>query len=455
MKLPLSADFDLIDQESWSVGGVDWAALCGWFITEGHIPYQGKIKSVYIYQSKSANLEKVKRIRQLLQSVGAVVKEKVSHRLWRGRPSVCVTFKIRGRVARLLIDRTCSKHMTHKLANLNVLESEALLSALIDGDGHRREDGRTSIIQKDRRDIELMQLLAIRLGYKTAIGSHDDCWSLYLTRKRWVCVRGTNGRHDTMSVVDYKGKVWCPETETGFWLACKDGKQFITGNTFPRKLITPCILAGTSEKGACGVCGSPWKRVVDTKYEKTQETNNPHKISRLENSSGIWTRMRMSNTTIGWEPTCTCNGRFRKRKRVKYGDVQPQSVPVGWAVGSESRQAVDHQTTEGVKESKEARDEYALGKRKRRVITWYEYIPRIPLEDHPVVPCVVLDPFIGSGTTCCVCIAEGRDSIGIDLSEEYLRKNAIPRIEGELISRPALAYLTGRKAKRMDTGVEV
>jgi DNA modification methylase len=52
---------------------------------------------------------------------------------------------------------------------------------------------------------------------------------------------------------------------------------------------------------------------------------------------------------------------------------------------------------------------------------------------------VVLDPFIGSGTTAVVCLGLGRYSMGIDLSEDYLKKNAIPRIEGELLGRPALA----------------
>jgi Rad3-related DNA helicase len=62
-------------------------------------------------------------------------------------------------------------------------------------------------------------------------------------------------------------------------------------------------------------------------------------------------------------------------------------------------------------------------------------------EEHgdSVEPCVVLDPFIGSGTTAVVCVGLGRYSMGIDLSEDYLKKNAIPRIEGELLGRPALA----------------
>ena len=34
--------------------------------------------------------------------------------------------------------------------------------------------------------------------------------------------------------------------------------------TFPEKLVEPCILAGTSEHGVCGVTGDPWERVVET-----------------------------------------------------------------------------------------------------------------------------------------------------------------------------------------------
>jgi DNA modification methylase len=45
------------------------------------------------------------------------------------------------------------------------------------------------------------------------------------------------------------------------------------------------------------------------------------------------------------------------------------------------------------------------------------------------VPCTVLDPFVGSGTTCMVSNWLGRKSIGIDLSETYLRDHALVRIK--------------------------
>ena len=49
--------------------------------------------------------------------------------------------------------------------------------------------------------------------------------------------------------------------------------------------------------------------------------------------------------------------------------------------------------------------------------------------DAPAVPALVLDPFAGSGTTALVARALGRNCVGLDLSAEYLRDQARPRLE--------------------------
>ena len=38
-----------------------------------------------------------------------------------------------------------------------------------------------------------------------------------------------------------------------------------------------------------------------------------------------------------------------------------------------------------------------------------------------VAPCIVLDPFMGIGTTATVAKSLGRDYIGIELNDEYIR----------------------------------
>jgi len=118
--------------------------------------------------------------------------------------------------------------------------------------------------------------------------------------------------------------------------------------TFPEKLVEPCILAGTSERGCCADCGAPWVREVEKSGGTTGKAWHDHNADdevgqRAEAATTDGTYQR---TTTGWKPTC------------------------------------DH--------------------------------------DAEVVPCVVLDPFAGSGTVGAVCVKHGRNFIGVDLSGEYL-----------------------------------
>jgi len=54
----------------------------------------------------------------------------------------------------------------------------------------------------------------------------------------------------------------------------------------------------------------------------------------------------------------------------------------------------------------------------------------IPLEDESVqiVPCTILDPFVGSGTTLLAARNLGRTGIGLDLSFHYLNNDAKNRL---------------------------
>jgi hypothetical protein len=138
--------------------------------------------------------------------------------------------------------------------------------------------------------------------------------------------------------------------------------------TFPEKLIEPCILAGTSEKGCCVECGASWERII----KKGEVKEHPQRLNRSNDAKqfhvsdneygegGSLGRMRESQT-IGWQPTCKCNAETK--------------------------------------------------------------------------PCVVLDPFFGSGTTGIVAYKHNRKFIGIDLSETYLKDIAVPRIERETRQR--------------------
>lgn len=82
--------------------------------------------------------------------------------------------------------------------------------------------------------------------------------------------------------------------------------------TFPTKLVEPCLLAGTSEKGACEVCGTPWRRqlskpsggAIGASWLPHSKEGDAEKGNFKVRSSEGYKPAQM----IGWEAACECGG---------------------------------------------------------------------------------------------------------------------------------------------------
>ena len=121
---------------------------------------------------------------------------------------------------------------------------------------------------------------------------------------------GFNDRWDAMSLKEQQSMganlrdVWSIATQP------YAGAHFAA---FPEKLVEPCILAGTPEKGSCSACGAPWKRVVDqvSGYEGARRSDDPQRLG-LTAGSGWKSGSELAKagarrTTLGWEPSCSCD----------------------------------------------------------------------------------------------------------------------------------------------------
>jgi len=135
----------------------------------------------------------------------------------------------------------------------------------------------------------------------------------YSNGKREYNPAGRNFRNTDLffeSLKEPYGMIFCGDEPVGIDCNPQAMKEAHFA-TFPEKLIEPCILAGTSEKGCCVECGAPWGGVV----EKTKEyhrkpgykANSPMARNK-DNMTNFYPDMYNTiSKTIGWKPSCECN----------------------------------------------------------------------------------------------------------------------------------------------------
>lgn len=134
--------------------------------------------------------------------------------------------------------------------------------------------------------------------------------------------------------------------------------------TFPEAIVAPCIRLGTSEYGCCSHCGAFYERIVEKEFVGDWHPNGKRGGDRTE-------------------PQRTdAMPRYDRAGTAKWAKEAPQSsapATLGW------RPTCDH-----------------------------------PLYRHEVVPCVVLDPFAGTGRTLAAAMKLGRHAVGCELSPNYV-----------------------------------
>lgn len=142
--------------------------------------------------------------------------------------------------------------------------------------------------------------------------------------------------------------------------------------TYPEELVIPCIKAGSSETGCCPQCGTPWERIVERVPASSKPCPKTQAAFEARGGGGVATgtvgksgggRIDGYTKTIGWKQNCKC---------------------IGLSVLGGSP-------------------------------------PTITDCPYPPVPCRVLDPFGGSGTTAQVATSLGREATLIELNAEYIK----------------------------------
>jgi hypothetical protein len=135
--------------------------------------------------------------------------------------------------------------------------------------------------------------------------------------------------------------------------------------TFPPELIKPCIMAGASEGGCCAECGAPRERIIE-----------------------------LGESDIEHQRACggDLNGEYFGKSKKDYATSKAQD-----ASATKAR--------------------ILAGMRERKTIGWKK---ACDCKTEAFIPCTVMDPFAGSGTTGQVSGELGRSFIGCELYEKFL-----------------------------------
>lgn len=136
--------------------------------------------------------------------------------------------------------------------------------------------------------------------------------------------------------------------------------------TYPTELVKPCVLASTSEHGCCSECGAPWRRVV-------VKDKVPHDVDKGSYPVGQGRRLALARDSM-------------RARGNKHDNPFAAVQTTGW------EPTCKHEA--------------------------------------PLTRAVVLDPFMGSGTTGLVAYNAGRDFVGIEINPKYAAM-AIERIKPE------------------------
>lgn len=247
--------------------------------------------------------------------------------------------------------------------------------------------------------------------------------------------------------------------------------------TYSPLMLEPIIKASTCERGCCPQCGAPWVRIVEkglTAHDGQTKSTYPrgttaNRLALLRQAA----RERggeYANTarTVGWRPSCSCGC----PEGVEPDGFEVILSPTGERIGDDptmftGRAGYDRPRGEDegqrpitryeqrryaaqlansphrAEMEAEAGDAFAHYIRTDRSGArpppsdlleawldrgWIDVVHLPEWQPPDPVPAVVLDPFVGSGSTLVMAHELGRRGIGLDWSFGYLRGLARPRL---------------------------
>ncbi len=221
-----------------------WLEFLGYYLTEGGIETN---PTIGITQKDKSNIKKIKKcLSKLSEDIGFTLTEI--------KKQDYTKFKITNTQLYTFLEKCGHKSYEKKfpmnLSELSKKQLKILYNAMMLGDGS--SDGR-NYSSTSKELIDIFQAIACLIGksankhlqYKGKDrGNRKDMYRLSLSNKTELSIRKGIGH---VNQINYKGKVFCFETKTGFFITRRNGKIAIQGNTLSAQ--TSVLAAGNPKYG--------------------------------------------------------------------------------------------------------------------------------------------------------------------------------------------------------------
>ncbi len=229
--IPVSAEYDSVESDVSD----DKLRLLAWVITEGSI--QQDLKRITISQAVK-HVEFCNDVESAL--IGCQFGFVAENRMH--KKSFMREFRLDAESSqRLCLEFGLSSHklIPNVIFESSIRQRRLFLSELIKGDGVANSESNVSYSSNDLALANQVQILAVTSGYSAYI--HECKHSKTNQTEYWVRIsKRTEAfiRNRKLNKTFYDGVVWCPTVKNTFFLARRNGKPFITGNSmYPTNMI--------------------------------------------------------------------------------------------------------------------------------------------------------------------------------------------------------------------------
>jgi len=275
--------------------GRNFCELVGWIWTDGTITNRNENrqyckKSIVIYQSESANLEKVDKIRHLLIELNEPYCESTTIR---ENGNVEKSFEIYGDNCSKFIELFPDKHINCEwVSELTKCELEGFIEASVLGDGTfgrlKRVSSEKSFVltQKLENSIDAFQMACLLLSIPANKTSNFEYYAVQSSSVNNIYCRELYGKKEK-----YSGKVWCVEVNSGAFFTRCDGKIYVTGNSVDSSTWIQAASFGmimSAEYGNISVSTkSPSRFLKDQHFCNISKDEQQYLLTTLINRKGF------------------------------------------------------------------------------------------------------------------------------------------------------------------------